>query len=358
MHQSTLFWAMADALRLSSAEVLVRHFGSLDAIPRTLSASDLKSLGIHARSAESIAAKIASVSLDKPIEIMMQKKISVISLWDPGFPQALKTISDPPLFLFYIGNLQNIPRRCIAVVGTRSPSADGRYTVQKILPPLVCAGVGIVSGLAVGIDAIAHQETLAHGGVTIAFLGSGLDRIYPSSHQALSQKIAQTGVVFSEFPLGTPPDPYNFPRRNRLVSGLCEGVLVVEGKIKSGSLITAEFAAEQGKEVFAVPGSIRNPLSEGPHSLIRQGAMLVEHSEDIAQVLNIPLMIASDTIASPKELGILQQKIFSMISHVPVPFDALQSNLEISSSELSSELMMMTLLGVVEEVGGGMWIRR
>lgn len=361
--RNILFWAMGDGLKIPTLSLLLQHFGSLDAIPHTLTADDLCKMGMVKRSAESLANKMQGVSLEKLDHaqmLMSQRGYSLMWYYDEDFPESLKNISDPPLFLFYKGDMKKLPRRSLAVVGTRSPSQDGAYAIQKIIPPLVSSGFCIVSGLALGIDTLAHKQALQSGGSTVAFLGSGIDMIYPSSNQSLAHEIVQKGgVVFSEFPLGTRPDPYNFPRRNRLVSGFSEGVLIVEGKEKSGSLITADFAMEQGKEVFAVPGSIRNELSMGPHKLIADGACLVQSAEDILSVFGLTesssSSLSDDTLFSSLEP--MQQKIYSTLSHIPLPFDVLQQKVSLSSSELSSELMMMTLLGIVEEIGGS-WVRR
>lgn len=356
-NQSVLFWAMADALRPPSFFKLLEIFGTLENIPKQLSPDELVSFGIPKRTADGISQKIMSVNLNTANEIMTKRNISVISFQDAAFPLALRNISDPPLFLFYCGDISSIPLRNVAVVGTRSPSPDGAYAVQKIIPPLAQAGVGIVSGMAMGIDTLAHKEALANNGKTIAFLGSGLNVIYPSSNTSLFQKIITDGVVFSEFPLGTKPEPYNFPRRNRLVSGLSDGVLVVEGKIKSGSLITADFAMEQGKEVFAVPGSLRNELASGPHKLIGEGCCLVQNGEDILSSLGISSAHAS-VPQKTENLDPEHATIYALLSHVPLPFDVLMQKMGLSSSELSSALMMMTLLGLAEEIGGGAWVKR
>ncbi len=358
MNETTLFWAMVDGMRASTSTLLLEQFGSLANIPKDLSSADLQSLGMAERSATPLAQKMASVNLQKAEDVMHTKGLSVMSFEDEEFPFALKNIADAPLFLFYKGDISLLAKRMFAVVGTRSPSLDGKYAVETIVPPLVSAGMTIVSGMAMGVDTLAHHAALKAHGTTIAFLGSGLDMIYPSSNHQLFSEIVQNGIVFSEFPLGTRPEAYNFPRRNRLVSGISEGVMIVEGKEKSGSLITADFGMEQGKEIFAVPGSIRNPLSAGPHKLIADGATLVQSADDILSVFGMCASSKKPTSADPLALDPVQKKIYEQLSHTPLPFDILMQKLGMTSAELSSVLMMMMLLGVAEEVGGSAWVKK
>src|SRR5919106_6044630 len=219
----------------------------------------------------------------------------LITLADPEYPKLLREIVDPPSVLFVMGDSSLLQTPQLAIVGSRNPSSAGIETAFRFAGQLVWAGLTVTSGLAIGIDAASHRGSLAVGGGTVAVAGTGLDKVYPTCHWDLAQTIADSGAIISEFPLGTPPRAKNFPRRNRIISGLCVGTLVVEAALRSGSLITARLAAEQGREVFAIPGSIYNPLARGCHGLIRDGAVLVESLDDILAELG-PLIgvIASD----------------------------------------------------------------
>ena len=209
----------------------------------------------------------------------------LITLSDPRYPPLLREIADPPAVLYVIGDPDLLSATQLGIVGSRNPTPGGSETAHAFASYLTQSGLTITSGLALGVDAAAHRGALAVGGKTIAVAGTGLDRVYPARHRELAHEIAGQGALISEFSLGTPALPSNFPRRNRIISGLSLGVLVVEAALQSGSLITARLAAEQGREVFAIPGSIHNPLARGCHALIRQGAKLVETAADILEEL-------------------------------------------------------------------------
>ena len=204
---------------------------------------------------------------------------ALLTIADPAYPARLRELPNPPSALFLHGDPELLALPQLAVVGSRSPSTGGRRTAQAFAADLAAAGLAIGSGLASGIDAAAHEGALSVDGLTLAVTGTGLDRVYPARHRELAHRVAMNGLLVSEFPTGTPPLPANFPRRNRILAGLALGTLVVEAATQSGSLITARLAAENGREVFAIPGSIHNPLSRGCHQLIRQGAKLVETAE-------------------------------------------------------------------------------
>ncbi|HJV25777.1 MAG TPA: DNA-processing protein DprA [Aromatoleum sp.] len=230
----------------------------------------------------------------------------VVTLGDAGYPQALLEIPDPPVLLYVKGDLGLLQSASLAMVGARSATPAGLANAEAFAASLASAGLTVVSGLALGIDAAAHQGTLGvPEGRTIAVIGTGADRIYPAKHQALAREIAARGAIVSEFPLGTPPLPHNFPRRNRIIAGLSRGVLVVEAALGSGSLITARLATDCGREVFAIPGSIHSPLARGCHRLIRDGAKLVETAEDVLEELawGAPLALRSDAGRSSRPVG-------------------------------------------------------
>ncbi len=248
---------------------------------------------------------------------------------DPGYPEGLLTLHDPPPLLFAQGQLHLPCENSMAIVGSRNPTPQGRENARALAQQLHLAGCCVVSGLALGIDGAAHQGALQSATpdtcATVAVVGTGLDQVYPRAHQALARQVAQHGWVLSELPPGTPPMAHHFPRRNRLIAGLSHGVLVVEAALKSGSLITADLALSQGKEVFAVPGSIHSPLSRGCHALLRQGAKLVETAQDVLEELNwhlpMPAHSAQDqqtSMASPNETSMLEA-----LGHDPQPLDVL-----------------------------------
>jgi DNA processing protein len=244
----------------------------------------------------------------------------------------------------------------VAIVGTRRPTPYGKEAARELAAALASAGVTIVSGLARGVDAAAHVAALEAGGRTIAVLGSGLDKIYPHEHTVLAEKIVNSGAVISDYPLGTPPESVNFPPRNRLISGLSLGVIVVEAPPESGALITTEFAVEQGREVFAVPGSILNRNSAGPNRLIQQGAKLITSAEDVLEELN--LKMAAQHAEARAQLSLLdtadetERALLSHLSTEPLHADELCVLLGQPIASISSALAMMELKGLVRQVGG------
>ncbi len=320
----------------------------------------------------------------------------VLTLGDPGYPQALLDIDDPPLLLYLYGvaSFQKSPLahpdpasaaapamnepwqitapRCLAVVGSRNPTPQGAGNARLFSKALVQAGLTVVSGLALGVDGAAHEgalEGLTDGATdlpaTLAVIGTGLDRVYPRAHHGLAHRIAQHGLLLSEYPLGTPPINANFPKRNRLIAGLARGTLVVEAALKSGSLITARLAVEQGKEVFAIPGSIHAAQSRGCHALIKQGAKLVESAQDILEELqgfNAGAARADDTVghadASGQENTLDDHtRLLKALGFDPVGLDALQGRTLLDTADLQAQLMTLELDGQVARLPGGLFQR-
>jgi len=285
----------------------------------------------------------------------------IIAYDDPRYPKALKEIYDPPMLLYIRG--MEIPHNVtfIGVVGSRNPTPYGLKSAELIGQGLGRRGLGVVSGMARGIDSAAHWGCLGGRGFTIAILGTGIDITYPGSNKKLMQQIIKKGAVISEFPLGTPPEPKNFPIRNRIISGLSAGVVVVEATKNSGSLITASLALEQGREVFAIPGSIHSYKSTGCHLLIKQGAKLIENSDDVLDELGLNYEYASrkDTFDEipPPPMGESEKVIYEMIDDYPIHIDqiARQGNLE--PGEASSILMRMELKGLIRQLPGKMFVR-
>jgi DNA processing protein len=289
----------------------------------------------------------------------------IITCRDPAYPALLLQIADPPPLLYVVGNVGALGQLQLAMVGSRNPSAPGQRTATEFARYLALSGLTITSGLALGIDAASHQGTLDAGKPTIAVMGTGLDRVYPARHRELAHAIAEHGALVSEFPTGTVPRPENFPRRNRIISGLSLGTLVVEAATRSGSLITARCAGEQGREVFAIPGSIHNPLARGCHALIRQGAKLVETAQDVIDELGAlagactpPQPQAGDQPrASTLELATDYLQLLDSIGYDPTSVDALVETSGLTPAEVSSMLLQLEMSGYVASSAGGMYNR-
>jgi DNA processing protein len=279
----------------------------------------------------------------------------VVTLGDAEYPTLLLHTADPPLLLYVQGRVELLGQRSVAIVGSRNASAQGMDNATAFAAHLSRENWCVVSGLAQGIDSAAHEGGLAGPGSTVAVVGTGLDRVYPSRHRALAHRIAQSGALVSEFAPGTPPLPPNFPMRNRIIAGLSRGTLVVEAALQSGSLITARAAAEMGREVFALPGSIHSPLSRGCHALIRQGAKLVESAHDVLEELQPALRPAAPTPDTPPP-GV--DPLLSLLGHDPATLDALGARTGMSVQALSARLMELELEGQVERLPGGLYQRR
>ena len=300
--------------------------------------------------------------VERDLEWLDQEGHQLVTFDDPGYPPLLRGIADPPLALFVRGNAATLTLPQLAVVGSRNPSAGGRRTAHAFAAELSMASLAVTSGLAMGIDAAAHEGALAAGGVTLAVAGTGLDRVYPARHRALADTIVERGALVSELPIGVPPLPAHFPRRNRIVSGLCAGTLVVEASLRSGSLITARLAAEQGREVFAIPGSIHNPLARGCHRLIRQGAKLVETAGDVLEELG-PLLGASGVepqsavAGTTGRLDPTQRRLLSMMGFDPISTDELVERSGRPAGEVAGALLLLELGGWVSCAAGGRYCR-
>lgn len=279
----------------------------------------------------------------------------LLTLHDPAYPPLLRHLPDPPLLLYVIGRPALLSRPALAMVGSRNASNQGKANAHAFARALSGAGLTIVSGLALGIDAAAHEGALGAAGATVAAIGTGPDIVYPSRNHKLAHRIADEGCIVSEYALGTPPLAANFPRRNRLISGLAAGVLVVEAAEQSGSLITAHLAADQGREVFAIPGSIHSPLSKGCHKLLREGAKLVESAADVLSELRLDAVAparAGPGPAVPVDCGLLDA-----MGHDPVDVDRLAGLTGSEAGQLSARLLALELAGQVERLPGGFFQR-
>ncbi|MEO7725800.1 MAG: DNA-processing protein DprA [Burkholderiales bacterium] len=280
---------------------------------------------------------------------------SIITLGDADYPQLLLQTADPPLLLYVKGRVDLLNRPCLAVVGSRNATAQGSENAADFARTLSEAGITIVSGLALGIDAAAHRGGLAGSGSSIALVGTGLDVVYPARNKALAHELASKGTLVSEYPLGTPPLASNFPRRNRLISGMSLGCLVVEAALQSGSLITARLANEQGREVFALPGSIHSPLAKGCHVLIKQGAKLVDDANDILEELK--LAGRPSTLRAAPELAAEETLFLNQLGYEPCALDNLCVRTGLGADAVSGLLLELELRGLVERLAGGRYQR-
>ncbi len=288
-----------------------------------------------------------------------QANNQVVTLADPAYPPALLNIADPPILLYIKGRAQLLSAATIAVVGSRNATAQGLSHAEKFSEVLSHAGFTISSGLAAGIDAAAHQGGLRGIGSTVAVIGTGADMVYPARNRALAHLIANGGCIVSEYPLGMPAIASNFPRRNRIISGLAKGVLVIEAAAQSGSLITARMAAEQGRDVFAIPGSIHSPLSKGCHQLIKQGAKLVDSAQDILDELGLFATQApsgqGDARALPAPWS--ADTLLMAVGYDPVHIEVLAERTGYEMGMLNAQLLERELDGLIESLQGGMYRR-
>lgn len=332
--------------------------------------TDPETLFSNISAAEGVSARTRSALLkpnwdrvEQDLKWFSESNRHIITLHDARYPEMLKQIPDPPSLLFAQGDVNLLSQWQIAIVGSRNPSASGRDTAYEFSRYMAKGGLTITSGLAMGIDAVAHQGALAEQGKTIAVVGTGLDRVYPAKHRDLAHDISSTGLLISEFALGTPPRAENFPRRNRIISGLSLGTLVVEAAVRSGSLITARMALEQGREVFAIPGSIHNPLARGCHQLIREGAKLVETANDILEDLGALAEFQAnpeETIEQLKTTSDSDEDYHHLFEHLgfdPIQIDRLIERCGLTADAVSSMLLLLELQGRVESYPGGRYAR-
>jgi len=324
-----------------------------------MSRQTLAQFGLTSKSIDSIR-NPDWLAVNRDIEWLNQSSHQILNISDDHYPALLKEISAPPPVLFTNGDDSVLSLPKIAIVGSRNPSSSGAKTAYQFSATLSTCGLCITSGLALGIDAAAHRGAIEGGGKTIAVTGTGLDRVYPAKHHDLAKDISENGLLLSEFSLGSSPKAGHFPQRNRIISGLSMGVLVVEAAIKSGSLITAKLALEQGREVFAIPGSIHNPLARGCNYLIKEGAKLVETAEDVLEEL---LQLSSiDSQSSCRslddvELDQKQKKILNFVAYSPTSIDTLVRETDESPETIASILLFLELQGYVEMVAGGSYSR-
>jgi DNA processing protein len=315
-------------------------------------ADALYRVGLDRRSLENLLETRARVDLDREVRRVAAVGAHILTWEDEGYPKLLAEIPDPPPVLYVRGELKPEDAWAVAVVGTRRASTYGREVTRRLVSVLAQSGVTIVSGLARGIDAVAHQTALEAGGRTIAVLGCGIDLVYPPEHRELARRIAAQGALVSEYPLGTQPEPGNFPPRNRIISGLSLGVVITEAGRDSGALITADYAAEQGRDVFAVPGSILSAGCAGTNRLIQDGAKPVLDAADILQELNLTMVAEQKEARQALPTTETEALILAHLSAEPVHVDDLTRAVGLPVAQVTSTLALMELKGMVRQVGG------
>jgi DNA processing protein len=336
----------------AKVRILIHYFGSLSNAWGATE-SQLLQAGLDRRSVGNLLTKRSEIDLDTELEKTLKAGVDILAWPSSKYPRYLKEIHNPPPVLFVRGEILEADQWAVAIVGTRRLTTYGRQVTRRIAGGLVRNHVTVVSGLARGIDGVAQTAALDAGGRTIAVLGCGLDRIYPPENRSLADRILEgNGAIVSDYALGVPPEAKNFPPRNRIISGLSMGVIVVEAGMRSGALITSSFALEQDREVFAVPGNVNSPASEGTNRLIQKGAKLVRNVDDVLEELNLTMIPEQTAIQMALPESAEEATLLSNLSHQPVHIDALIRQVELSSSVVSSTLSLMELKGMIQQVGG------
>ena len=341
---------------------LLDHFGDLETAWHA-DAHELKEAGLDQRALESLLTARANISLDREMEKVEHQGVRVLTWDDPAYPPRLLNIYNPPPVLYVKGEILNEDQWAVAVVGTRGATVYGKEAARQIAGDLARNRITIVSGLAVGIDADAHAAAVEAGGRTIAVLACGIDVDYPSHNLELRERIVGSGAVVTELAPGTPPTRDRFPQRNRILSGLALGTVVIEAPVKSGALITARLAAEEGREVFAVPGNITSPVSRGCHALLREGAALVETAEDVVEGLGIMLEAVPEREPEQERRRKLedlpgdQQQVLDALSHQPRNIDDVTGECDLPASQVSAALMLLEVKGLVRRFPGNQFVR-
>lgn len=330
---------------------LVEQLGSARAAWEA-SPQELRACGVDVKSLPLLLSRRREVNPDVELDRVQRFGARVLTWDDPDYPAALRQTYGCPAILYVLGDIRPEDDDALAIVGTRRPSLYGRELAAKVTPLLVQQGLTIVSGLAVGIDTIAHRSALEAGGRTISVLGSGLDVVYPSQNRGLAQRIGRQGAVITEFAMGTQPDAYNFPPRNRIISGLSLGSLIVEAGEKSGALLTANFAVDQNREVFAFPGRVTDRNSDGCNKLIKQGqAKLVTSVEDILDELNLETTPRQVPIDYPIGANQSESTVLALLSAQPIHIDDLGRQAALTAPQITSTVTMLELRGLIRHVG-------
>jgi len=337
-------------------QALLDAFGGIEAAWNA-PAELLRQVGLPAKVLEALLEARKSFDLDQELERLDRSGYTAITMEDTSYPQPLREIDSPPLVLYLWGDLRPEDRWAAAIVGTRRATPYGKAVARELAAGLAASGLTIVSGLARGIDGVAHEAALEAGGRTLAVLGSGVDRIYPAEHRNLARAISQSGAVLSDYPLGTDPEGTNFPPRNRIIAGLSLGVIVVEAGDGSGALITADFALEQGRDVFAVPGRIYDRGSRGANRLIQSGAIPVTSVEDVLEALNLEAVAGEAPLQPNLPEDETERQVLQALGSDPVHIDELQARCALSIAQVTACLSMLELRGQARQVGGMHYVR-
>jgi DNA processing protein len=347
------YWVALNLVRGIGAvrlQGLIEHFGDAASAWRG-KPEELRAAGLGGKIVDRLLELRSSLDVDKLWDRILAQGIQVITCQDEGYPRRLKEIDQPPPVLFVRGQLLAEDDFAVAIVGTRRITPYGRQVTEELAGFLAANSITVISGLARGVDAVAHSSALQAGGRTLAVLGSGVDRIYPPENRALAEQMSGQGAILSDYPLGTAPEATNFPPRNRIISGLSLAVVVIEAGETSGALITAAFGAEQGREVFAVPGSILAPQSKGTNKLIQSGALPLLSPQDLLQALNLTRVGAQKSARRILPVDDVEKQLLLALGSEPLHVDDLQSQTGLPVEKVSAALVMMELKGMVRQVG-------
>ena len=329
---------------------LLDFFGNLK-LAWNATETSLLEAGLPARLIKDFLSVRDTIDLEKDFAGIQSKGINILTIRDSAYPQKLLSIEQPPPVIYLKGSLKESDEASVAIVGTRNPTAYGRQVTQELSQFLAANGITVVSGLARGIDSVAHTSALNVGGRTIAVLGNGVDVVYPPEHRQLSERIVEQGALISDYFPGTPPDGVNFPPRNRIISGLSLASVIIEAGEKSGALITAEFAATQGREVFSVPGPIYGPRSKGTNRLIRDGALPLTDFNELLEALNLTQIEEYRYAKKVIQKDEIEQMLSDVIKNEPLHIDEIKNSTGLSMEKVSAALVMMELKGMVRKVG-------
>ncbi len=339
---------------------LLECFGSADAAWQAKSGEISKILNLSPKISSRISEEKNNTNPQRELDLIHQYQASVLIIEDVLYPENLKAIHYPPPVLYYKGTILELDKNAISIVGSRKATYYGKMVAEKLAKDLALAGLTIISGMARGIDTAAHKGALSVNGRTIAVLGCGIDHIYPPENRGLAREIEASGAVISEFPFSTLPERQNFPRRNRIISGLSLGTVVVEAAEKSGALITADFALDQGREVFAIPGNITSPLSNGSHNLIKQGAKLVNNYQDILEEIHLAFPQKTnekEIILENTSLTAEEKIIYQVITKEPSQIDEIIETSKLSIGKVSEILLNLELKDLIKEIEGKRFIK-
>lgn len=359
--ENALRWSWMNVLSAKRVQMLQDRFGDLDTALGHIGVDLLREMGCKEETAILAMNRLEEFDIAGYARLLRTRDITFLSLEDEHYPEALRTIADPPVFLYASGDLTVLRHPCVAIVGSRKMSEEGRRVVEHLTGPLVAAGCTTVSGLAYGVDAEVAKETLRHQGRTVAVLGQGLGHIYPKAHEKLAADIVKAGgLILSEFPMDCRADKFTFPARNRIIAGASLVTVVVEAAEESGSLITAELALEYGREVCAVPGSVFDPQHAGCHKIIASGqAKLVTNAADILQEIGMHHAAAAGAppASSFTPENAEEASVHGALTAMPVPLDDLVVKAKLNAAVVSAVLTILEIKGAARNTGGGKWVR-